>query len=164
MATKIKLNGTWVDVAGTSKWIGTKAELTAALAAGQIPDGTEVIVTDDYKEQEIINLTFEIPDQSLPNGESIINDVTIVSGKFYSGTVAIYSGSNPFPNPGMTLLYNDYSGTFSSSVDVGVAYNKALPCAGIPSQNILHVGVANYTGSAVALSGAVMTVQLIRLN
>jgi len=54
MATKIKLNGTWVDVAGTTKWIGTKAELTAALAAGQIPDGTEVIVTDDYADGTIV--------------------------------------------------------------------------------------------------------------
>lgn len=51
MSTKIKKNGNWVTVAGgTRMWVGTKAALQAALDAGELVDGTAVMVTDDYDE------------------------------------------------------------------------------------------------------------------
>lgn len=51
MSTLIKQkNGTWVQVAGgTRMWTGTRAQLAAALAAKEIPDHTQVMVTDDYE-------------------------------------------------------------------------------------------------------------------
>lgn len=54
MSTQIKKNGNWVTVAGgTRMWVGTKAALQAALDAGELVDGTAVMVTDDYDEQEM---------------------------------------------------------------------------------------------------------------
>lgn len=51
MSTQIKKNGNWVTVAGgTRMWVGTKAALQAALDAGELEDGTAVMVTDDYEE------------------------------------------------------------------------------------------------------------------
>lgn len=51
MSTQIKKNGNWVTVAGgTRMWVGTKAALQAALDAGELVDGTAVMVTDDYEE------------------------------------------------------------------------------------------------------------------
>lgn len=45
----IKKDGHWVTVAGGQRmWVGTKAQLDAALAAGELEDGTAVMVTDDY--------------------------------------------------------------------------------------------------------------------
>ena len=47
--TMIKKDGHWVTVAGGQRmWVGTKAQLDAALAAGELEDGTAVMVTDDY--------------------------------------------------------------------------------------------------------------------
>lgn len=49
--TMIKKDGHWVTVAGGQRmWVGTKAQLNAALAAGELEDGTAVMVTDDYEE------------------------------------------------------------------------------------------------------------------
>lgn len=51
MSTQIKKNGNWVTVAGgTRMWVGTKAALQAALDAGELVDGTAVMVTDDYED------------------------------------------------------------------------------------------------------------------
>ena len=50
MSTLIKQKGKWVQVAGgTRLWTGTRAQLAAALEAGEIPDHTQVMVTDDYE-------------------------------------------------------------------------------------------------------------------
>lgn len=47
---KDKTTGKWVVTAsGTNMWVGTRAELAAGLAAGTIPEGTAVMVTDDYE-------------------------------------------------------------------------------------------------------------------
>ena len=55
MSTQIKKNGNWVTVAGgTRMWVGTKAALQAALDAGELVDGTAVMVTDDYEEANTI--------------------------------------------------------------------------------------------------------------
>lgn len=75
MSTQIKKNGNWVTVAGgTRMWVGTKAALQAALDAGELVDGTAVMVTDDYEEAsshphpdwanavEITALPFTAPD------------------------------------------------------------------------------------------------------
>lgn len=49
--TMIKKDGHWVTVAGGQRmWVGTKAQLDAALAAGELEDGTAIMVTDDYEE------------------------------------------------------------------------------------------------------------------
>ena len=49
--TMIKKDGHWVTVAGGQRmWVGTKAQLDAALAAGELEDGTAIMVTDDYME------------------------------------------------------------------------------------------------------------------
>lgn len=46
--TMIKKDGHWVTVAGGQRmWVGTKAQLDAALAAGELEDGTTVMVIDD---------------------------------------------------------------------------------------------------------------------
>lgn len=65
MSTKIKKNGNWVTVAGgTRMWVGTKAALQTALDAGELVDGTAVMVTDDYDEggvkQAIITATTSV--------------------------------------------------------------------------------------------------------
>ena len=42
-------NGNWVAVAGGQRtWVGTKAALQTALNNDEIPNGTPVMVTDDY--------------------------------------------------------------------------------------------------------------------
>lgn len=54
MSTQIKKNGNWVTVAGgTRMWVGTKAALQAALDAGELVDGTAVMVTDDYDDTSL---------------------------------------------------------------------------------------------------------------
>lgn len=59
MSTQIKKNGNWVTVAGgTRMWVGTKAALQAALDAGELVDGTAVMVTDDYEENTIKQAKF----------------------------------------------------------------------------------------------------------
>lgn len=64
MSTQIKKNGNWVTVAGgTRMWVGTKAALQAALNAGELVDGTAVMVTDDYEEGNI-PLTYYTPTPS----------------------------------------------------------------------------------------------------
>lgn len=71
MSTKIKQNGNWVDVAGGHRqWVGTQAALEAALAAGEIPEGTEVIVTDDYDDGNVIIKEINQVDYPLESGES----------------------------------------------------------------------------------------------
>lgn len=65
--TMIKKDGHWVTVAGGQRmWVGTKAQLDAALAAGELEDGTAVMVTDDYEEAQpldyyIIPVSTSIP-------------------------------------------------------------------------------------------------------
>ena len=55
MSTQIKKNGNWVTVAGgTRMWVGTKAALQAALDAGELVDGTAVMVTDDYEDANAV--------------------------------------------------------------------------------------------------------------
>ena len=47
--TKTKINGMWVTTSsGEQMWTGTKAQLAAGLADGTIPEGTKVMVTNDY--------------------------------------------------------------------------------------------------------------------
>ena len=47
--TKTKINGAWVTTSsGEQLWTGTKAQLAAGLADGTIPEGTKVMVIDDY--------------------------------------------------------------------------------------------------------------------
>lgn len=49
MSTLIKQNGKWVKTSGgTVMWVGTQAQLEEAMKGGEIPDGTAVMVTDDY--------------------------------------------------------------------------------------------------------------------
>ena len=44
-------NGNWVVVAGGQRtWVGTKAALQTALNNDEIPNGTPIMVTDDYAE------------------------------------------------------------------------------------------------------------------
>ena len=54
--TQIKdSNGNWVTVAGGQRmWVGTKAQLDAALAAGELEDNTLTAVLDDYTEGDSI--------------------------------------------------------------------------------------------------------------
>ena len=52
--TKTKINGMWVTTSsGEQMWTGTKAQLAAGLADGTIPEGTKVMVTNDYDEQNV---------------------------------------------------------------------------------------------------------------
>lgn len=54
MSTLVKQDGKWVLVAGgTRTWTGTKAELEAAVKDNKIPDGTAVMVTDDYSDSDL---------------------------------------------------------------------------------------------------------------
>lgn len=53
MSTLIRKGEKWVQVAGgTRLWTGTRAQLEAALEAGEIPDHTQVMITDDYENRE----------------------------------------------------------------------------------------------------------------
>ena len=62
---KEKTTGNWVTVAGGQRtWVGTKAALATALANDEIPDGTPVMVTDDYadaKEWKFGAVEFTVP-------------------------------------------------------------------------------------------------------
>jgi len=109
MSTQIKKNGNWVTVAGgTRMWVGTKAALQAALDAGELVDGTAVMVTDDYEETPaldyyIIPVSTSIPGITITKrdnnskglsavriGNTIILNFTIhVSGTF-TGTDGWY--------------------------------------------------------------------------
>ena len=82
MSTQIKKNGNWVTVAGgTRMWVGTKAALQAALDAGELVDGTAVMVTDDYEE---ISLGHPKPDWA--------NAVEITAAQLQAGYTAPSDG------------------------------------------------------------------------
>ena len=82
MSTQIKKNGNWVTVAGgTRMWVGTKAALQAALDAGELVDGTAVIVTDDYEEAS----------HSHPHPDWA-NAVAITAAQLYAGYTAPSDG------------------------------------------------------------------------
>ena len=71
MSTQIKKNGNWVTVAGgTRMWVGTKAALQAALDAGELVDGTAVMVTDDYEEGKEVRTGTATISASSTSGES----------------------------------------------------------------------------------------------
>ena len=62
MSTLIKRNGTWAKVAGHTVWVGTVAQREAALEAGKLPDGTEVMTTNDYEDNnKVTTVTLEQP-------------------------------------------------------------------------------------------------------
>ena len=62
MSTLIKRNGTWVKVAGHTVWVGTVAQREAAIAAGELPDGTEVMTTNDYEDNnKVTSVTLTKP-------------------------------------------------------------------------------------------------------
>ena len=109
MSTQIKKNGNWVTVAGgTRMWVGTKAALQAALDAGELVDGTAVMVTDDYEEAQPINYYIIPVSTSIPGititkrdndprglcairvGNIIILNFSIIVSGTYSGTAQWY--------------------------------------------------------------------------
>lgn len=80
--TMIKKDGHWVTVAGGQRmWVGTKAQLNAALAAGELEDGTAVMVTDDYHDT---SLGHPHPDWA--------NKVAITAAQLYAGYTAPSDG------------------------------------------------------------------------
>ena len=122
--TMIKKNGHWVTVAGGQRmWVGTKAQLDAALAAGELEDGTAVMVTDDYGDTAPELLWAELNNTYVPAyGQKITNrDETGISGsvvcqsftakKLHSGDLLVQFGfgSNPEPSSGggRWLFLND---------------------------------------------------------
>lgn len=107
--TMIKKDGHWVTVAGGQRmWVGTKAQLDAALAAGELEDGTAIMVTDDYEEAQsldyyIIPVSTSIPGITVTKrdnnpkglcavriGNTIILNFSIIVTGTYSGTMQWY--------------------------------------------------------------------------
>lgn len=121
--TMIKKNGHWVTVAGGQRmWVGTKAQLNAALAAGELEDGTAIMVTDDYEEAihphphpdwanavaitaAQINAGYTAPADGMIVGYLICADTSsgyhsvtvngvVISNAYYSSTASYYSFSS----------------------------------------------------------------------
>ena len=115
MSTQIKKNGNWVTVAGgTRMWVGTKAALQAALDAGELVDGTAVMVTDDY-DDTIETSIISIKDQLTPDGVYIDSIQTAYYkriGKFVEFSLE-FKNIQAFTNiPGKVLFGKDlFSGT-----------------------------------------------------
>lgn len=85
--TMIKKDGHWVTVAGGQRmWVGTKAQLDAALAAGELEDGTAVMVTDDYEgDSTTIIKAYMMKDYSLISGEPSNVPALTPTGWFNTG-------------------------------------------------------------------------------
>jgi len=100
-----KTTGDWVQVAGgTRMWVGTKAALRAALDAGELVDGTAVMVTDDYEETPTLDYYIIPVNNSIPgititkrdgnpkglyairNGNNIILNFSIIISGTYTGS------------------------------------------------------------------------------
>lgn len=103
--TMIKKDGHWVTVAGGQRmWVGTKAQLNAALAAGELEDGTAVMVTDDYHDTSdyvitgnIVPLGEFIPDTNQTSLTRCGNFVTLtVSGNvgYFHDSAGLSHGAN----------------------------------------------------------------------
>lgn len=81
--TMIKKDGHWVTVAGGQRmWVGTKAQLNAALAAGELEDGTAVMVTDDYEDGD--KKYMQVPDwaNAVRSGNITLQGVIGVSDSY----------------------------------------------------------------------------------
>ena len=121
--TMIKKDGHWVTVAGGQRmWVGTKAQLNAALAAGELEDGTVVMVTDDYGDSVPELLWAELNNTYVPAyGQKITGtDETGISGsvvcqyftakKLHSGDLLVQFGFGSDPEPssgGGEWLFNN---------------------------------------------------------
>lgn len=104
MSTLIKRNGTWTKVAGHTVWAGTKNQLSAALEAGELADGTEVMVTNDYDETPaldyyIIPVSTSIPDITItkrdnnPKGLCAIRNGNVIILNFSVHVAGTFSGA-----------------------------------------------------------------------
>lgn len=95
MSTMIKKNGNWVTVAGgTRMWVGTKAALQTALDAGELVDGTAVMVTDDYEEGTDIYSTSETKTNKVwVDGKPIYRKVIHYTGVVIAGTTSVIIGN-----------------------------------------------------------------------
>ena len=137
MSTQIKKNGNWVTVAGgTRMWVGTKAALQAALNAGELEDGTAVMVTDDYNEGDI-EKTFFTPTPS--SGAVVANDCWYVrKGNVVTINIGIASmtasapGETVFTLPvglrpcGQRVLFTGNNNNYAADCNIQITQNGAI--------------------------------------
>ena len=94
------------------------------------------------------SITQTITARTLQNGESVQIDVPITANKFYVGEV--YFSGLPTTED-LTLMFNDYSGYFASSINSYYSSYKILNVIGKAYQDTLHIFLTNYTGHTVNL-------------
>ena len=140
MSTQIKKNGNWVTVAGgTRMWVGTKAALQAALDAGELVDGTAVMVTDDYDEgvekcgfaeltaaispaaSKSAIVTFNTP---MPNTNYVVTLGRALDGTFWADQALQII--NKTVNGFAILVYNTAGQTYTPTAGSGI-YWRAEP-------------------------------------
>lgn len=114
MSTKIKKNGNWVTVAGgTRMWVGTKAALQAALDAGELVDGTAVMVTDDYDDAttDIYSTTETKTNKVWIDGKPIYRKVIHYTDVVAAGSTVVIGSVAGFAD------VVSFAGTFKNSAD-----------------------------------------------
>ena len=115
------------------------------VASGNLHSVTSNAVANMIKKY---SRTQTITARTLQNGESVQIDVPITAYKFYVGEV--YVSGLPTTED-LTLLFNDYSGYFASSINSYYLSYKILNVIGKAYQDTLHIFLTNYTGHTVNL-------------
>lgn len=106
--TRIKdSNGNWVTVAGGQRmWVGTKAQLDAALAAGELEDNTLTAVLDDYTEGDSMRGTAVQIHPSINTGASVVNNkINSIPAGSNNDSVLIASFEKPTAFKGKACLF-----------------------------------------------------------
>ena len=129
--TMIKKDGHWVTVAGGQRmWVGTKAQLDAALAAGELEDGIAVMVTDDYGDISVYPsapTTPEIVFDKTNQSSNIDATYTVTKKAFHIVKVHCYSESE---SHAAQVYLNGVNISSESSYQrtSGVGYAVTIPC------------------------------------
>lgn len=129
--TMIKKDGHWVTVAGGQRmWVGTKAQLDAALAAGELEDGTAVMVTDDYESVDKGAAVQVHP--AINTGTGVVNNkINSVPASSNNDSVLIASFEKPAAFKGKTCLFTHAGMRFDTT---NVACHHSLQAVKSASQ------------------------------
>lgn len=106
--TQIKdSNGNWVTVAGGQRmWVGTKAQLDAALAAGELEDNTLTAVLDDYTEGDSMRGTAVQVHPAINTGTGVVNNkINSIPAGSNNDSVLIASFEKPAAFKGKPCLF-----------------------------------------------------------
>lgn len=160
MSTLIKQNGKWVKTSGgTVMWVGTQAQLEEAMKGGEIPDGTAVMVTDDY---ETGGGGADVPDDIMERIEALEEAVPFIGvADPFLWTAADLGMPRP-AGEGMskgTPLSSDWT-----SADGRVTVKADCILCRVESESTLNKGMGIYTRDSSIIRPSEESIIQIRVN